>query len=979
MGCAANSIVRSHDGSVPLLNSASRTTLAALLLGLPLGVVLPREAQAGAAVDPIQTSTYVLGKANPITFGAGTKINAASNIGVYGGSGASWTVANYGAIRGFIQGIHLASSGSAVTNWGTIGATGATGIGVLLSGGTVTNQSGGSINGYIGLYIGGSGGTVTNSGSISGTVSAAIVTSGSVNNELGGTLSMASGISALTVYVGHGGSVTNAGKITNAGYNTAAVAIGGGGTVTNTGKISVSNKYGAAVFTINGGTVTNSGTLVATGVSAAGVYLLNGGTLDNSGAVTGSGSSDFGVAMPKGGSVANSGTIAATAAAGVGVGADSGGTVDNQIGGAISGASAGVAVDGGTGSVTNAGAIRSTSNYAVALLSGGTVSNTGTISGVRLGVYVGGGSAASNLVTNAGEIRAAGTSSTGVRLGSSGGTLTNQSGGTVSGSRDGVFIDGGTSLVSNAGHIYGTAASGSGAVLYSGGTVTNSGTISGVGVGVYIRGGAGAATNSGAILGTDQTGVAFAGGGTVDNTIGGTIGGANFGVSIRGGSGATNAVTNAGAISVTATIGIGVDLDSGGTLTNQAGGTINGLGAGVYIRGAAASVINSGNIQGAAASGNGAVLMGGGTVTNTGAIAGGHSGVYIRGGGAVTNAGTISGGFASVAFAGSGANTLTLQTGSALTGGAYGSTAAGATNALILEGQGMANNNFGAFNTLNAKASGAWTLGGASLFGDAMVSTGTLAVTGALTSKTLEIEPSAQFTDIGDVKVNGAVTNNGNLTINGVTMQVVGAGGTFTQLAGGTTTLLNGGVLDPANILIARGVFSGAGSLVGDVTVTGGAIEAGGGPGGSLKFLGAYSQTGGEVVLEVDPSGGGGFLETTLTFDPSFTIGVSDTTFVFDFANGANASEFIADGLLNLSTFFRLTDGGAFCAKLNCGEVLRDDRYADNVPGLAITGFDPATGRISAQAAPEPGAWALVITGFLGLGGLRLRGRKKAI
>jgi hypothetical protein len=970
MDLTNQSIAQACRCGIPLLNSVSRIALAALSVGLAVGVNLPREARAGSAINPSQTSTYVLGKINPITFGAATNINVASRVGVYGGLSASWNVSNYGSIEGLAQGIHLASSGGVVTNWGTIGATGATGVGVLMSGGTVTNQSGGAITGYVGIYMGGSGGAVTNSGSITGLVSAAIVTSGSINNKSGGTMSMSSAVSALTAYVGHGGSVTNAGKITNGGYGSAAVAIGGGGTVTNSGTISASNTFEAAVYVTNGGTVTNSGTLTVTGLSSTGVYFINGGALLNSGTVSGSGNKDFGVVMPKGGSVTNSGTIAVTAAGSIGIGANSASTVNNQSTGTISGVNGGVVIRGGAGSVTNAGAIRASSNYGVGVLGGGTVSNTGTITGGGLGVYIGGGSASSNSVTNSGQIVGAGTNATGVRLGS-GGTLTNQSGGTISGPGVGVFINGASSSVVNAGDVYGTAASGTGAVLMGGGSVTNTGTISGGGVGLFVVGGPGSATNSGVILGANQEGVAFAGGGAVNNKSGGSIAGAVFGVYLGGGSGATNTVTNVGTISATAANGIGVMLASGGTLTNQTGGTISGASAGVSIRGAG-SVINSGEIEGTAASGNGVVLAGAGTVTNTGTITGGHSGVYVRGGGAVTNAGTISGGFASVAFAGSGTNTLTLQAGSALTGGAYGSTAAGATNALILQGQGTANNNFGAFNTLNATASGLWTLGGVSKFGDAMVSTGTLAVTGALTSKTLEIEASAQFTDSGDVKVYGAVTNSGNLTINGVTMEVAGAGGTFTQLAGGTTTLLNGGVLDPANIRIERGVFSGAGSLVGDVTVTGGAIEPGGGPGGSLKFLGDYSQTGGVIVFKVDAAGNGGFLETTLDFDPSFAIGLSDTTFVFDFGRGANASEFIADGLLNLNTFLGLSDGGAFCAKFDCGTVLRNIHFADNLPGFAITGFDAATGLMSAQAAPEPSAWALILTGFLGLGGLRV-------
>ena len=169
----------------------SKTTLAALSIGLALGVALPREARAGAgSVNPVQTSTYSLGTHNPITFGAGTNISAVSPsyAGVYGGSGASWTVANYGVIKGPFLGIDLASSGSTVTNWGTIGGTGAAGVGVLLqNGGTVTNRSSGSISGYVGVAVEGSAGTVTNAGSITGHWTVVFVASGSVNNQSGGT------------------------------------------------------------------------------------------------------------------------------------------------------------------------------------------------------------------------------------------------------------------------------------------------------------------------------------------------------------------------------------------------------------------------------------------------------------------------------------------------------------------------------------------------------------------------------------------------------------------------------------------------------------------------------------------------------------------------------------------------------------------------------------------------------------------------
>ena len=100
---------------------------------------------------------------------------------------------------------------------------------------------------------------------------------------------------------------------------------------------------------------------------------------------------------------------------------------------------------------------------------------------------------------------------------------------------------------------------------------------------------------------------------------------------------------------------------------------------------------------------------------------------------------------------------------------------------------------------------------------------------------------------------------------------------------------------------------------------------------------------------------------------------------------GANAQEFIADGLMNLDTFLGLTGGGAFCAELNCGSILQDISFADNVPGLTIAGFDPSTGAIDPTidavslraATPEPSTWVLLATGMLALGGTRAYRRRK--
>jgi autotransporter-associated beta strand protein len=542
-------------------------------------------------------------------------------------------------------------------------------------------------------------------------------------------------------------------------------------TVTNNGNLSSNAYYG--ILLVSSGTVTNAGTITG----RSGVVLRGGGDLVNTGVVAGQygGGREAGVFM-RTGSVENGAAGRISGDVGVyelsrltltnagyifggtkGVVSKLGAAVDNEAGGVIAGFYAGLDLSGTRSSevsVTNAGTIKSTASagdYAVGVVVNSLFGSVDNLKGGQIQGGFGARMGAATTLTNAGVIQG---SNTGVfAYGMA--RVANQEGGQISGDVGVHLIE--ATLV-NAGTISGSV--NSGVYMYESGVVSNgvTGAITGatygvkLGVGYQYHGPAASVTNAGSIqggaVGVDLDGpgsvanwakatiaapvaVEIAGAGKVINA--GTIASTDDGVVTRGGA----AVTNSGAISasVTSATSKGVVVGGGGTVTNQASGNISVGGAAVYSSVDAITVVNAGHLK--AALGIGVDLTAGGSVTNAsgGSIVGKLAGVQISGGsGTVVNAGTIKGGAnGSVVFTGGGANSLALQTGSVLIAPAVGSTASGATNALVLEGSGEEVVRFFHFTSLNKQGAGTWTLGGASSIGAVAVSSGRLNVTGALT------------------------------------------------------------------------------------------------------------------------------------------------------------------------------------------------------------------------------------------------------
>ena len=164
-------------------------------------------------------------------------------------------------------------------------------------------------------------------------------------------------------------------------------------------------------------------------------------------------------------------------------------------------------------------------------------------------------------------------------------------------------------------------------------------------------------------------------------------------------------------------------------------------------------------------------------------------------------------------------------------------------------------------------------------------------------------------------------------------------------------------------------MIGGTGTLAGAVIVSGGIVQVGASP-DALHIEGAYKQTGGTITFDVDPSGKGGFLESSLVFDPGNPVSISDTKIVFDFQNGASPPAFFESGEFNLDAFFGESDGSVFSNNFNLTSLFAGDTFATNMRGFDIAGFDAdgAVNLLETSSVPEPSTWAMLVVGFVGLG-----------
>ncbi|MBV9825088.1 MAG: hypothetical protein JO001_05380, partial [Alphaproteobacteria bacterium] len=774
--------------------------------------------------------------------GLGTQYSGFSQYSVL--AGAHWT----------LSGNNTVQNGATLTNAGTL----------LIAGNLTIDPSTMVNSGYV------SGSTTLGSGSyLSNTAAGTITAAGTAIYGSGGAVGVdnfglisATGPNGYGIYLGGGGSVTNAGSI--GGYAYGVKIAGAGGTVANTGTITMDGGLG----------------FYRAGIALRGDGAITNGAAGNPSALI-SGESYLGIVAFGTATVVNYGTVQGRG----GIGLHSGGVVINEAGGVIDGltyAGSGVGVISGGGTVLNYGNIAGLGSSAagIFLASGGSIANEAgaVISGYAFGIQI---HQSGGTIVNSGTVAGTGTASVGIEFSGSSGRVQNARGAAIYGSADGVVLDTGGTVI-NSGTISAGGASGTGVYLSSGGIIVNTGpgagyteTITGA-TGIRAAG-AGAATvkNFGyvsSLIGATGTAVAFGanpanalyvegeskiigtvtggGGVLVFDTAGGpgqlsgfgtqyvnfnrlTLPtGANWTLSGSNNFAAALQVNQSGYISVAGTLTNNATVKNlaavvGGTVINAAGGYISG---GVHVAGGfvsngvlvsnSAMVANAGRIVAL----NGVYVTGAthGTIVNSagGSILG-SSGTISSATGisatastlTLTNYGTIATeGTAAAVFSNS-TVTLVVEGGSEFVGSVDDIAPAGPGNlefggahgAGVISGLGSHYSGFARYTVLPGAT---WTLSGNTTIqnGATLTNAGTLLIAGNLT-----VDPS---TMVNSGYVSGTVTlASGSYLLNTPTGVLTTNGGTTVYGSGGPVSVTNQGSITNTSDAGAA-VYLGSGGTV---------------------------------------------------------------------------------------------------------------------------------------------------------------------
>ena len=594
-------------------------------IGLAVAVAAlawPGDARSACAPDPSPSGgTVTCSGADANGFNAGSAVNL--NLTVQPGA----TVSNTGSNPA----LNL-TSGNTVSVSGAVSSTndGAR----LTTGNTVQIQSGGSVtSNRIGISTSGTTNFITNAGAINTSASGddgirATANANTITNAAGATINARiDGIDARSGTAGSLQMLTNAGAIT-AGQD--GIRTQDFNLVTNTGNIAAG--LDGIEVRANSQIIVGAGAGIAAarfGISAT----STGNTITNSGAITTSGASaDDGIRAS-----ANSNTITNAAGGTInarldGIDARSGTAAASQFianAGAITAGQVGIRAIN-FNSITNSGGITAGLDGIVAGANNQIVNATGATIGANcIGISTTG---TGNVITNAGAITtSSATGDDGIRATGNSNTITNAAGGTINSVIDGIDARSGTAgslqAITNAGSI---AAGQVGVRAIDFNLLTNSGGLTAGSDGIVAGANNQIVNAAGVSLSSGRDGIVAGANNQISNDTGASLSSGRIGISTTG---TGNVITNSGTIATSGALGDdGIRATANSNIiTNAAGATVNARMDGIDARsgtaGSLQAIVNAGSI---AAGQDGLRLLDFNTVNNTGDITAGLDGIEVR-------------------------------------------------------------------------------------------------------------------------------------------------------------------------------------------------------------------------------------------------------------------------------------------------------------------------------------------------------------
>ncbi len=252
-------------------------------------------------------------------------------------------------------------------------------------------------------------------------------------------------------------------------------------------------------------------------------------------------------------------------------------------------------------------------------------------------------------------------------------------------------------------------------------------------------------------------------------------------------------------------------------------------------------------------------------------------------------------------------------------------------------------------------------LSGAGKITTAVVNQGRIEADGAVNS--LLVGSGGVLTNQGSLLVTGsapvALKVNGGTVVNEATLTIHAGSmleGSVLQ-TGGTTTVQ--GTLQGGFFRLEGGVLKGTGTITSAVNNVGGVFAPGNSPG--ALTLSSYSQTAGDLVLEIDGDGAALRDHLIITGNASFTGG----RIVLDFGDYTGSGELVLGDVLQV--------GG----RLSLAHPLTGQAAQIEVIGLApglgaqVAWQGQSLGITVTSAVPEPATWALWLAGLAGAAMLR--------